>query len=143
MGDHVFDLIALLLGPTKDAAHIASRRGLRAARLTGILAFIERNLDTPGLNSQMIASHYGISRRYVFQLMEENGETLSRHILRRRLDVAVAMSSDPVMEHMRVSDIAYACGFNDLSNFSREFKRRFGDSPRSFRAQKAGCAALA
>jgi AraC-like DNA-binding protein len=140
MGDHVFDLLVMLLGPTKDAAHLASHRGLKSARLHAILAFIERHLDAPGLNSQMIASHYGISRRYVFQLMEENGETLSRHVLRRRLEKAAAMSSNPVTEHMRISDIAYACGFNDLSNFSREFKRQFGDSPRSFRTQKASFA---
>jgi AraC-like DNA-binding protein len=136
MGDHVFDLIVMLLGPTKDATHMASGRGLKAARLKAVLAFIERNLDHPGLNAQMIAGHYGISRRYVFQLIEENGETLSRYLLRRRLEKAAALSTDPAMRHSRISDIAYACGFNDLSNFSREFKRQYGESPRTFRIQR-------
>jgi AraC-like DNA-binding protein len=31
------------------------------------------------------------------------------------------------------SDIAYACGFSDVSYFNRCFRRRFGAPPREFR----------
>jgi AraC-like DNA-binding protein len=34
---------------------------------------------------------------------------------------------------MRVSDIAYACGFNEVSYFNRCFRRRFGASPTQMR----------
>ena len=33
-----------------------------------------------------------------------------------------------------VSEICYACGFNNLSNFNRTFKARRGYTPRDFRA---------
>ena len=33
-----------------------------------------------------------------------------------------------------VSEICYACGFNNLSNFNRTFKSRRGYTPRDFRA---------
>jgi AraC-like DNA-binding protein len=34
---------------------------------------------------------------------------------------------------MRISDIAYACVFADLSYFNRTFKHRFGETPRFYR----------
>jgi AraC-like DNA-binding protein len=133
MSEHIFDLIAMLVGPTRDAAEVASRRGLRAARLKAILAYIEENLDNPDLGVKMIAAEHAISTRYVSQLMEEHGETLGHYILRRRLEMAAALLSDPDARHRRISDIAYACGFNDLSYFNRAFRRQLGESPSSFR----------
>jgi len=33
----------------------------------------------------------------------------------------------------RISDIAFGCGFNDLSYFNRCFRRRFGQTPMAAR----------
>ena len=33
-----------------------------------------------------------------------------------------------------ISEICYSCGFNNLSNFNRNFKARRGYTPREFRA---------
>jgi AraC-like DNA-binding protein len=35
----------------------------------------------------------------------------------------------------RISDIAFDCGFNDLSYFNRCFRRRFGLTPTAARAR--------
>jgi AraC-like DNA-binding protein len=35
----------------------------------------------------------------------------------------------------RISDIAFACGFNDLSYFNRCFRRRFGLTPTAARGK--------
>ncbi len=134
MGDHIFDLLVLMAGGGKDAAELAERRGLRAVRLQAILDFIGQNLDNPALDRDMIAAAHGIGTRYVSRLMEEHGETLSHYILRLRLDRAAAMLADPAWKNSRVSDIAYACGFSDLSYFNRAFRRRFGLSPSAARA---------
>ena len=37
--------------------------------------------------------------------------------------------------HMRIADIAYEAGFNDLSYFNRMFRRRFALAPGEVRAQ--------
>jgi AraC-like DNA-binding protein len=37
-----------------------------------------------------------------------------------------------------VSQVAQACGFPTLSNFGEQFKRRFGTTPRQFRASRRG-----
>ena len=39
-----------------------------------------------------------------------------------------------VQSHERISQIAYSVGFGDVSNFNHSFKRRFGMSPRQYRA---------
>jgi len=133
IGNHMFDLAATLLGPTREAAEIASTRGLRTTRLKAILAEIDRHFADPNLSAKTIAARHGLSRRQVERLMEENGETVSRAVLRRRLAEAAAMLSDPDTRNMRISDIAFACGFGELSHFNRTFKREFGEAPRLFR----------
>jgi AraC-like DNA-binding protein len=37
-----------------------------------------------------------------------------------------------------VSDLAAACGFNEVSYFDRCFRRRFGASPTQYRGGKDG-----
>jgi AraC-like DNA-binding protein len=46
------------------------------------------------------------------------------------------MLGDPAQHGRAISDIAFACGFNELSHFSRAFKARFGQSPRHYRASR-------
>ena len=59
------------------------------------------------------------------------GVTPHQYVLRMRLrDAAVRLA----IERDRVVDIAFACGFGDLSNFNRAFRREFGMNPKAFRA---------
>jgi AraC-like DNA-binding protein len=37
----------------------------------------------------------------------------------------------------RISEIAFACGFNNLSNFNRLFLRRYGMNPGAYRRAAA------
>ncbi len=133
VGSHILDLVSLMLGASRDAAEIASRRGLRAARQKSILAFVAENLGDPNLDVSMVAARHGVSTRYVSQLMEEKGETLTRCILRLRLEKSAMLLSDPALRSHRIGDIALACGFTDLSHFNRSFRRHFGETPRSYR----------
>jgi AraC-like DNA-binding protein len=139
-GEHIFDFLAMLLGPTRDAAEIAAGRGWREGRLTAILSFVAANISDPRLGPRMIAEAHGISVRYVSQLMEGRGETISRYILRARLEKVARKLSDAAALHMRVGDLALACGFNDISSFNRAFKNHFGDSPRAYRRARANSA---
>lgn len=131
-GSHMLDLFALSYGGTKDQAQ-QSRRGLRAARLSSLLAEIQRCSVDPELSAYALAQKLGVSARYVHTLLEETGQSLSEHLLERRLDHAAAMLRSPGCDHMRISDIAHHVGFADLSHFNRSFRRRFGDTPSGFR----------
>ncbi len=57
--------------------------------------------------------------------------TLSDYIIDIRLGNAARMLVDTSCS---ISEISYACGFNNLSNFNRIFKARRGNTPRDFRA---------
>jgi AraC-like DNA-binding protein len=43
------------------------------------------------------------------------------------------MLADRRCDRLRVSEIAYASGFNEVSYFNRCFRRRFGATPTHFR----------
>lgn len=58
------------------------------------------------------------------------GRTISDYIIDIRLGNAARMLVDT---NKNVSDISYQCGYNNLSNFNRVFKRKKGCSPTEFR----------
>ncbi len=43
------------------------------------------------------------------------------------------MLADPRHQAKRIGEIAYACGFNEVSYFNRCVRRRFGLSPGEYR----------
>ena len=74
----------------------------------------------------------------VQELLSETGMSFTGRVLELRLQKARAMLADPQHDHLRVSDIAYASGFNDISYFNRTFRRRFGASPLQYRGGHIG-----
>ena len=58
------------------------------------------------------------------------GKTISEYIIDIRLGIASRKLVDTTMS---ISEICYDCGFNNVSNFNRIFKRKKGVSPKSFR----------
>lgn len=58
------------------------------------------------------------------------GKTLSDYIIDIRIGFASRMLVDSVMS---IAEICYECGFNNLSNFNRIFKRKKGCAPKEFR----------
>lgn len=62
---------------------------------------------------------------------QHTGRTLMDYVLDIRLGYAARMLVDTTSG---ISEISYACGFNNLSNFNRTFKARRGYTPRDFRA---------
>lgn len=61
---------------------------------------------------------------------KRTGRTLSEYIIDIRLGHAARKLVDTTMT---VAEICYDCGFNNISNFNRAFKRKKGCSPKTFR----------
>ncbi len=138
VGTTLVDLIALALGAGRDAAEIARGRGVRAARLSEIVSEIRTGFADPAFSPRDIAAKFGLTARYVQELLSETGTSFTDRVLELRLQKARAMLASPRHDRMRVSDIAYASGFNDISYFNRSFRRRFGASPLQYRGGQIG-----
>ena len=41
--------------------------------------------------------------------------------------------ADPVLDGQKISEIAYRCGFSDLSYFNRAYRQKYGETPKAAR----------
>jgi AraC-like DNA-binding protein len=123
----LWDLAALAYGLPRSAVATGTRADDMRAQMQ---AFMEERLHDPALGAAMIARDFAVSRRYVQMLFSEIGFTPSAFILERRLERAAERLGQG---EDCVTDVAFSLGFNDLSHFSRAFRRRLGVSPRAYR----------
>jgi AraC family transcriptional regulator len=126
------------------AATVRAERGISSyaenappsaiARVTRSVRAIERRPDGAlGLGS--LAREVGLSPYHFLRTFERlTGITPHQYVRRARLrDAASRLAA----EREKVLDIAYDCGFGDVSNFNRAFRSEFGVSPQGFRKLKA------
>jgi AraC-like DNA-binding protein len=132
---HVYDLLALTLGGTRDAAKLAQGRGLRAARLHAVKDDVARNLTGGDVSVGAVAARHQVTPRYVQMLFEHDGTTFAEHVLAVRLAHVHRLLSDPRRAADKAASVAFDAGFGDLSHFYRAFRRRYGLSPSDVRAQ--------
>jgi AraC-like DNA-binding protein len=135
MVSHVYDLMAVAIGATRDAEEAARGRGLRAARLLAIKQDIAKNLEGTDLSVTALAERHNCTPRFVQRLFEAEGTTLTEYVLVQRLARAHRMLVDPRRDGHKISAVAYDCGFGDLSYFNRVFRRQYGTAPSDIRAQ--------
>ena len=130
---HLMDLAALGLGARGDLVAAAQRRGLRAVRLKSVLMILEKRFAEPDFSAHKLAAAAGLSERYVNELLYEAGASFTMRLTEWRLRKAADMLAHA--GDRRISDIAFDCGFNDLSYFNRCFRRRFGLTPSAARGR--------
>lgn len=135
IAQHMIDLAVLALGATQEIAEIASRRGLRAARVLAIRREIDRCFADPDFSLSALASRLGITPRYVQSLLAENDTSFIDEVIQRRLKRAHQMLSSPLHAGKTIIDLADHCGFASVSNFHRMFRRVFGATPSDVRKQ--------
>src|SRR5262249_1562793 len=129
------DLVATALGATGDAAELARRRGVRAARLRAVKRDVLANITSPDLSIGAVAGRNGITPRYLRMLFQDEDTSFTAFVPEERLERARRMIRDANRAERMISAVAFASGFNDLSYFNRVFRRRFGMTPSDLRAQ--------
>jgi transcriptional regulator GlxA family with amidase domain len=100
------------------------------ARVTRTIRTIERRMDA-GLTLERLARGAGLSPYHFLRTFERlTGTTPHQYVLRARLrEAARRLASEPG----KVVEIAFDCGFGDISNFNRAFRAEFSASPRRYR----------
>jgi AraC-like DNA-binding protein len=104
-------------------AHIATRATVQR--------YIINNLTNPKLTPSSIATHFKMSRAYLYRLFD-SGQGVSHYIQIQRLHRAFRELSQ-ANNCLRIGDYAFNLGFSSESHFSRSFQRFFGLTPSDVR----------
>jgi AraC-like DNA-binding protein len=132
LAEHTLDLLALAFSHETQTGVVALSSS-RATALVRLKAAIDARHTDSDLTPSTAAAAAGMSVRYANALLAEEGTSLERFILARRLERCRRALEDPSLEHRTIGEIAYGWGFSDLSHFGRRFKDRYGVPPSDYR----------
>ncbi len=101
------------------------------ARINRVMDYIEKHIDQPiDLNRLAQIAHFSPFHFHrIFSLVV--GETPNTFLQRVRVEKAAQLLKDT--PDLYISEIAYKCGFNNVSNFSRTFRSYFEITAKSYR----------
>ncbi|MFE1381457.1 helix-turn-helix domain-containing protein [Streptomyces sp. NPDC058740] len=137
LGGIAVDLAAAFLAGQTDADGLLPAETRRRALVARIGAFIEAHLGDPGLSPTAIAAQHHISVRTLHQLFSDEVEGVMATVRRRRLERCRQALATPSLRQPPIGVLAARWGFSSPSEFSRVFKRTYGETPRQFRDRAA------
>lgn len=107
-------------------------------RILHALTFMQQNLSCK-LTEKELAHQAGLTAQHFCVLFKaETGETPARYLSRLRMDKAREVLEDDDHSQLSIKEIAAGVGCSDLSHFVRDFEKRFGLSPKCYRASRGG-----
>ena len=84
-----------------------------------------------GITLTELAETYNRNEKYMGRLFkEELGVSFAEYKQNKRLELAEALL---IQGEDRIIDIAFECGFNNISYFNRAFQKKYGMSPTAYR----------
>lgn len=99
-------------------------------RINKIILFIEKNyskkISLKDIGESVNMSPSAISRYF----KRKTGYGIWDYLNNYRIDVA---THKMIKTDEYIFEICYSCGFNNISNFNREFKKRIGITPRAYK----------
>src|SRR5215472_18112393 len=97
--------------------------------------YIEEHADEE-LSLTKVANVVNMNANYLSERFKQvTGVNFVEYLARTRFKNACDLLRNP---NLRISEAAFAAGFQSLSQFNRVFKRLSGESPTQFRAAKSG-----
>lgn len=115
-------------------AHAMGSAHVEVLRLR-IIRYIEKHLGDSDLSPKSIAAMLATSSRYVHAIFTRGDETVSRYILRRRLEESARALASSAQRSRSVSAIAFDCGFASCTNFGKVFREHYGRTPTEYRQE--------
>lgn len=97
-----------------------------------IREFLDNNFYTP-ITGKQLANLVSFSpEHFIRKFKALVGQTPMQYIINKRIDAAVTSLT---YTNKSVKNICYEVGFSDINNFIRQFKKKTGLTPQSFRAK--------
>lgn len=114
-----------------SASFVSVDKSSESRRVKTVKQYIMEHYSEP-MTLDELASLIGMSPSSFSRFFRRcTGKTLTDYISDIRLGMAARSLVDSTKN---VSEICYACGYNNLANFNRAFKSRKGMTPKEFRA---------
>jgi AraC-like DNA-binding protein len=99
-------------------------------KLAKLILYLDRHLDA-SISLEDMAARYGCSGPHLCRLFQTYCNTTPYCMLiRLRMRAATRLLLE---ENLSIKEIAHRVGYNNAFNFSTEFRKHFGLSPRNFR----------
>jgi AraC-like DNA-binding protein len=100
-----------------------------------ILRYIEGRLQDRDLSPVTIGARFKQSPRSLHMLFAKGPETVSRYILRRRLEESARVLANPLQRARTISEVAFDNGFCSSAHFCKVFREHFHVTPTQYRAR--------
>jgi AraC family transcriptional regulator, positive regulator of tynA and feaB len=130
------DLLTELLNETLRAGPLVETN--RAAAFVSACHVIAQRFREPDLKPETVAREIGVSGRTLARIFAERDETVMRRVFAERVTEAATLLASPAWAHRAITDIAFTCGFNDLSHFGRVFAAKMQITPSEYRLRALG-----
>jgi AraC-like DNA-binding protein len=105
-------------------------------RIQLVLAIIEQRKDGNHLQSRFWNGLLGLSDAHLHRLFKRDvGTALGRYVLKARMVGAAELLEDCSLP---IKEIAVKCGYDDLSNFYRDFRKVHETTPKQYRTRRFG-----
>lgn len=124
---NLMELVALAVNAPESRE--TSRDGLASGLLLLLTQYLEASYMKPDVSPAQAAQYAGITPRHVHRLFEHTGTTFSEQLYALRLRRARQMLGDPLHAALRITDIAFECGFSSVAHFVRRYRERYGQTP--------------
>lgn len=114
-----------------DNIEVAQPQSADEKLMQKVLKVINKNLNNPDLNAEMIAAEVGISRVHLYRKLKELTNQSTRDFIRniRLKQAEILLKSE---KNYSMSEIAQLVGFNNTTYFSNAFKELYGVSPSKY-----------
>jgi len=101
--------------------------------VASVVSCVHRRLASDEeVSVEAVSREIGFTRQYVSgRFRRATGHLLSRFIKQKRLEKAARLLKE---RNLRVNQISHLCGFDSENYFRQQFRKRFGMSPRQFKA---------
>ncbi|HEM3695022.1 TPA: helix-turn-helix transcriptional regulator [Streptococcus suis] len=102
-------------------------------KLKELISYLQEHYSEK-INIQQLAQRFGYSKNHFMSIFKHHtGSSCVDFILQLRLNKACEAL---LQSNLTISEIAHNVGFENLSNFNRQFKKRFNMTPKQYRKEQ-------
>ncbi len=114
-----------------STSYLPDPSGFMSTGINNALAYINANLTEP-FGEQDLADIAGLSvSTFSRSFRRHTGQALVKYVNRLRINLACQLLMGP--QDMKITDVCFSSGFNNISNFNRQFMAQKGMTPSRFR----------